>query len=766
MSDNSSPWSAHDASVKKMESNGESSSRYSENGEHEDDGHSAASTASATTASPLVHPVSVDSAANNEQNATNGRLLFPTFGTPSTVSTGSASVDALFDPPAFPILAWNIDDSPAGAAAMGGPWNTSPTQRPGFSGSGRRSMSWEEGHGAHSPLTSQASQNHWTNQSHGISPVPLGPHGGHVDAWSGSGQARVASFRPEQQMMDPNGQYGYPQVPHTDAWRHQRRSAYPPYVSQQMAQLPPSGQYQHTRKGASGPPSTPPRGRQNRPIQPRQSGSSPSSGGGPLGAANSPRSSSEVLKTLLRKKACLYEPDTSRAVALVTWLAGRELALEYGYFSRQQLQSGVHACVAKKIEAGTITRTKVNRCMQIILNSCFHYIIPRPDGSEENGTAARDHFKESTQDDHALLPKLPPPWNDVTVERDVVIQASVTVESEKRGSSWVSPHNSPRLASSEAPTGAHEGDEEHGKRAVLLCFNENVKSAQDVFHCHNEFIRDTANASKLQLTAREWCSFFGRDAGMVGQHDFLGQMNDHDLAMFRTTWCAKRYDHDHDLCGFAHVEVGGGWLRRNFRTHSYRAEMCPNVVSIRDRPSGATTIVINQCVHGDNCQMAHSREEILYHPSSYKKTACKVSGHARGCALGDVCPNLHSRDLQHTVKSPSHDYSHQRHPMHRQHHTHGNFSSGGRGAPKIAPSGSPTLYVSPAPVSAFEKYLLMPGVQNLFRRHSSVLRAHMSVPGQSYSYSNFGDDWGISEEASESPTQATQKKLPAPTTRE
>lgn len=48
---------------------------------------------------------------------------------------------------------------------------------------------------------------------------------------------------------------------------------------------------------------------------------------------NSSRSAPDVLKTLLRKKACLYEAGTSRAVALITWLVGRKLTLEQGYFS-------------------------------------------------------------------------------------------------------------------------------------------------------------------------------------------------------------------------------------------------------------------------------------------------------------------------------------------------------------------------------------------------------------------------------------------------
>jgi hypothetical protein len=143
-----------------------------------------------------------------------------------------------------------------------------------------------------------------------------------------------------------------------------------------------------------------------------------------------PRSSSEVLKTLLCRKACLYQPDHSRAVALVTWLVGEELGLKHVYFSCQQLQAGVHAYVTDKIDLGVITRTKVNRCMQIILNSCFHYIIPCPGGTEESGETFRSVFAKEVDespesfDAMILLDMLPQPWRKIVVHRDEVLWAS------------------------------------------------------------------------------------------------------------------------------------------------------------------------------------------------------------------------------------------------------------------------------------------------------------------------------------------------------
>jgi hypothetical protein len=369
----------------------------------------------------------------------------------------------------------------------------------------------------------------------------------------------------------------------------------------------------------------------------------------PSHTGSSSRSSSEILKTLLRKKACLYEPDPSRAVALVTWLVGRELALEFGFFTRQQLQAGVHACVSEKIDSGVITRTKVNRCMQIILNSCFHYIIPRPDGTEENGNTFRLTFAREVADDISLLQVLPAPWNNLTVDREEILTASASemdlvdtkvLAKTPATSANSTPQSSPTMAGRSgeklSPRSKDDHDDPDGKRAVLLCFNENVRCAEDVFRSHNEFIRDTSHASNLQLSSQEWRAFFGKDAagaphlwGNVGipvlcsevrsQTDALGMMTMNELSKFRTTWCAKRYDHDHELCGFAHIEVNGGWLRRNPTEHNYKDEICPHVSRVSAGQRGNSKVyMINECPHGVSCEFAHSPEEVVYHPRRYK----------------------------------------------------------------------------------------------------------------------------------------------------
>ena len=54
------------------------------------------------------------------------------------------------------------------------------------------------------------------------------------------------------------------------------------------------------------------------------------------------------------------------------------------------------------------------------------------------------------------------------------------------------------------------------------------------------------------------------------------------------------------------------------------------------------------------------------------------------------------------------------------------------------------LYVDPAPVSSFEAHLGPPGLQSLFRRHSSVVAGTIRHGENCLCcYSAFGDDLGI-----------------------
>jgi hypothetical protein len=163
---------------------------------------------------------------------------------------------------------------------------------------------------------------------------------------------------------------------------------------------------------------------------------------------------------------------------------GRGLALQQGYFTRQHLQSGVHLAVAEKIDSGFITRTKVNRCMQCILNSCFHYIIPRPDGSEEKGDSFQVLFHETVVDDSHLIHSLPRPWGDIKLNWDHIFEC-IKLDETGCKDDFENEHLD------------HDGSVDGNRRPVLLCFNDNVRSAEDVIRCHNEFIRDAAQKALL-----------------------------------------------------------------------------------------------------------------------------------------------------------------------------------------------------------------------------------------------------------------------------
>jgi hypothetical protein len=393
-----------------------------------------------------------------------------------------------------------------------------------------------------------------------------------------------------------------------------------------------------------------------------------------------------------------------------------------------------------------------------------------------------------------LLELLPDPWKHIEVDRDEVLAAISEVDDavslahtstpskqqpQQGQQGMVTPQHSPRL-SSQTPDKSPgimsldgDGSDQH-KRAVLLCFNENVRTAEDVFRCHNEFIRDTAHASHLQLAAQEWRHFFGNEAanapslwgnigipvaysdvrGAAHVMDAPGRMAAEEVCKFRTSWCHKRYEHDHELCGFAHVEVNGGWLRRNPRAHDYHDEMCQAISVVADQRSADHCYVIHECPYGNDCQYAHSMEEMVYHSRRYKSKVCSFTGRPGGCPLGEVCSNFHPADSYRFPKKM--DARSSRHSKHT--HPISGASGGSTKAHGQLPAASPIMYCSPAPVSSFEKQLSLPGLQNLFRRQCFVVQSHLRKSGScSCCYSNFGDDSGLSEPAVNRPSPPTSE---------
>ncbi|KAL7535162.1 hypothetical protein ACHAXR_006314 [Thalassiosira sp. AJA248-18] len=624
--------------------------------------------------------------------------------------------------------------------------------------------------GSYSPISLGDSMT--TDQTSPMSSPSLSPH---VSPAMTPRRGQRGDGPPMWQLSDANNEFHseLPSNPHNRLHSHLPQSI-PEHHRQEPHNLAHHGHHHHSYMTHHGHGNT----RFDGPTSPPRHLHSPSSGGGshhhhhssmyprrpgPKPYSGQPtshtpvhhRSSSEVLKTLLRKKACLYEPETSFAVSLVTWLVGRHLALSQGYFTRQQLQAGVHSCVAGKIEEGHVTRTKVNRCMQVILNSCFHYIIPRPDGSEECGKAFRIVFSREAADEEHLLGTLPPPWNDLNLHAlsEEESHSSLFHDSDDDGGGGGDHHqSSEKPPSKESESQACDSLDSGGKRSVLLCFNENIRSAADVFRCHNEFIRDVAHTGNLSLTPEDWQSFFSgtktyrkRSASIDSFQsrnlhfaDIQDRMDQQGLSKFRTSWCAKRYDHDHSFCAFAHVDINRGWLRRDPFVHNYNPTMCPYVKPVQN----AKDCYVNMCPLGVNCNHSHSKEEILYHPESYKRQQCRSA--PGSCPLGDICPNTHAE------LSPHQSYGYNR-QGNRHHHDHSPFHRATPGSKRRVPAstghvagftklpdGSPMLYIDPAPLSEFEKTLSLPGLQAIFRDHSSSIFYSTMINKSPYEYGSFG----------------------------
>ncbi|CAN0212706.1 unnamed protein product, partial [Phaeothamnion confervicola] len=121
---------------------------------------------------------------------------------------------------------------------------------------------------------------------------------------------------------------------------------------------------------------------------------------------------------------------------------------------------------------------------------------------------------------------------------------------------------------------------------------------------------------------------------LAQQEDPLGCMTEEEVAAFRTKWCANQHPHLAEFCENAHREINKGWLRRNPRgPHFYTARKCPDV-TLPDQVQEYE----NRCRADRDCPMAHSKEELNYHPISYKHRRCN---YGRTCRFKALCPFSH-----------------------------------------------------------------------------------------------------------------------------
>jgi hypothetical protein len=97
--------------------------------------------------------------------------------------------------------------------------------------------------------------------------------------------------------------------------------------------------------------------------------------------------------------------------------------------------------------------------------------------------------------------------------------------------------------------------------------------------------------------------------------------NDQMLNIFRTKPC-QRLERD-GVCGwraqcqFSHCPE---WPRRQPRRFNYSPEVCPHIsITVEN----GTEKIVNNCSAGQKCQYAHSKEEVLFHPSMFKTVICE-----------------------------------------------------------------------------------------------------------------------------------------------
>lgn len=100
-----------------------------------------------------------------------------------------------------------------------------------------------------------------------------------------------------------------------------------------------------------------------------------------------------------------------------------------------------------------------------------------------------------------------------------------------------------------------------------------------------------------------------------------------DLNSFKTKKCEKKIVHNEKICLYFHPHLVD---RR--RKHKFAPTPCPEVFD-----ATLNVFVIKDCPNGDACRLAHSQNEILYHPEVYRTELCS----AKPCELGEFCSNLH-----------------------------------------------------------------------------------------------------------------------------
>ncbi|KAH8740052.1 CCCH RNA binding domain protein [Cryptosporidium ryanae] len=112
-----------------------------------------------------------------------------------------------------------------------------------------------------------------------------------------------------------------------------------------------------------------------------------------------------------------------------------------------------------------------------------------------------------------------------------------------------------------------------------------------------------------------------------------------ELNSFRTIICNDHLNSkclDPESCFFSHCSA---WQRRNPSKYKYSPIICPNIDFLRKGNKGRMSLSC-KCRKGRLCEFAHTKEEELYHPDSYKKKRCNSFPNCKRY----YCPFIHENE--------------------------------------------------------------------------------------------------------------------------
>jgi len=81
-------------------------------------------------------------------------------------------------------------------------------------------------------------------------------------------------------------------------------------------------------------------------------------------------------------------------------------------------------------------------------------------------------------------------------------------------------------------------------------------------------------------------------------------------------------------CQFSHSLH---WPRRLHRGHQYSPALCPHII-VSSGPTPGEVRIENACPEGPKCWLAHSKEEVLYHPHILKTCLCEEHASRQGAS--------------------------------------------------------------------------------------------------------------------------------------